>query len=470
MKFLNRLEINSFEYKDKIAYKVLNDEITYGELWKRALYYSLLLKKCGSGPVVIYGNKSVNILITIIACLIARRSYVPIDFCTPVSRIKQIINDCNCSLIISDEKLLIDNVMVKSLEELEDFKDNEIIENENDIAYIIFTSGSTGVAKGVPISYNNLDNFVNWISNIEIIKHSVDWNVLNQASFSFDLSVADLYYSLNNGNTLVSLTKKEQDSYIGIFNLLKNNCINFVVVTPTFMRMCLLDSSFNFNNFPDLKCMYFCGEVLDKSLVKKIFNAFPDIKVINAYGPTEATSAVSYIEIIPSMLVQEDILPVGDMSMLATHIELDNGEIILKGKSVFSGYLKTVGGFYKEDEINCFKTGDLGLIKNNKLYCLGRKDNQIKFMGYRIELEDIEKNIKSIDGVIDCAVVALFDCSNKVKKVKAYLVLENIDIEELKNKLKELIPDYMIPKSFVILEKMPINSNGKIDRKALLKL
>ena len=170
-------------------------------------------------------------------------------------------------------------------------------------------------------------------------------------------------------------------------------------------------------------------------------------------------------------MLNEDILPVGDINNLAVNIEVINNEIVLKGKSVFNGYLNiTTDNVYKEKGINCYKTGDLGYIKNNMLYITGRKDSQIKYKGYRIELHDIENNILQIKDVIDCAVIAKYDENNIVKILKAFVVSKNKDSNYIKEKLKTMLPNYMIPKSIVILDKLPVNLNGKIDRKALSKL
>lgn len=448
---------------NKIVYKYDDRYITYKELYDKCFYYSKLLIKEGSGPVIIYGSKELNTFISIISCIIARRTYIPIDKFIPLERFKNIIRITNSSLIISDEDISIDNVKIKRLEDLELYKnDSDKIQN-NSVAYIIFTSGSTGEAKGVPITYNNLNNFIKWISSLYPLNEYKDVNVLNQASFSFDLSVADIYYSLYNNHTLISYS-----NYNAVFNVIKRESINVCVMTPTFIKMLLLNDEFNISNYPSLKCIYFCGEVLEKRSVLKLFERFPDISIINAYGPTEATSAVCGI-LITKDILNEDVLPVGDIRNSATEISIINNEIVLKGDSVFSGYLGNYkGGYYKDNGINAYKTGDLGYIKNNKIYCKGRLDNQIKYKGYRIELNDIKNNILKINGVIDAEVIAKYTEDNIVKSIKAFVVLDrSVDI---KDELRKLLPSYMIPKSIKVLDKLPINNNGKIDRKALYKL
>ncbi len=452
--------------QNKIFYKVGNESITYKELWNDAEKYAEYLKKQGNAPVIIYGNKELYVVISILACLIANRAYVPLSKQTPLLRIKSIIEQTKSTLMISDE-LIIKDIECCSLEELEKYTNKKTCINNNDIVYIIFTSGSTGIPKGVPISKTNLNNFIDWISNLDDLKILNNINVLNQAYFSFDLSVADFYYSLCNGHTLYAL--ENLNNFEGIYKTFKN--INFAVLTPTFMKMCLLNKEFNEEMYPNFKCVYFCGEVLEKELVKKIFERFPNIKIINAYGPTEATSAVSASNITKNILTEES-LPIGDITNLATTIEIINNEIILKGKSVSNGYINyETSNFYKEDNINCYKTGDIGYIKENKLYFKGRKDNQIKLNGYRVEFEDIEKNMLKIKEIKQCVVLANYTKEHKVKNIKAIITLQqSIGTNNIKTKLKEIIPRYMIPSQIIVVDKIPINNNGKIDRKALKDL
>ena len=424
------------ENPNKIAYKIDNKKITYQDLWDLSLKYSNILKKQGNSPVIIYNKKSIDVVVLILSCLMSRRAYIPLDFSTPKTRIDKIKNSSNSNLVIS------------KLEELDNINHYVDIKNNNEIAYIIFTSGTTGNPKGVPISYSNLDNFTKWISSL--LKYE-NINVLNQASFSFDLSVADLYYSLFNGHTLVSIDF-QNNTYEHIFKIIKEEKINLIVSTPTFMKLCLINPEFNQTNFESLKCIYFCGESLEKELVKKIFEKFSNIRIINAYGPTEATSAISAIEITRKMLDCEEILPVGDINNFATNVEIINDEIVLSGPSVFNGYIND-----KEKIIKYF-TGDVGYVRDGKLYCKGRIDRQIKHNGYRIELDDIEANLKSIDSIEECAVIYKYD----KKIIKAFVVTKKYNkIDDIKEKLQLMLPSYMIPKVIKIIEKMPINKNGK---------
>lgn len=451
----------------KIAYKIDDEKITYKELYSKSLYYSNLLKREGNKPVILYGHKEINMIIGIISCILANRTYIPVELGTPSERIKEIMKISDASLVLTNHR--IEDIKTTRLSTLENYKDKPIIENDNDIVYIIFTSGSTGVPKGVPISKENLDNFVRWISHNSTLSKYKGIKVLNNASFSFDLSVADLFYSLCNGHTLVAYSFNVVNDYDKIFEVYKKERIVFSVLTPTIAKLTLLNPNFNANNYPYLECLYFCGEQLDKSLVNKLIGAFPKIKILNAYGPTEATSAVSMIRIKKNML-DKDYLPVGEVDKSATDIEIKSKEILLKGKSVFNGYLGMKSrNHYKENGVNCYKTGDVGFIDDNELYCLGRKDHQIKYKGFRIELGEIENQLKSINKVKDAIVLSKQNDLGVITTIKAY-VITRLTEEEIKNELRKTLPYYMIPKSFVFLKRFPINKNGKVDRKELSKL
>ena len=467
---LEKLKIVILENSDKVFFDNQNESITYGKLFAKALKYSELLQKQGSSPIIVYGHKSVNMVISIIACLLARRTYVPIDTYMPKKRISKIISLSKADLLIANEKIMINNIDICTLEELDRYQELQVKDNNNNIAYIIFTSGSTGNPKGVPISYDNLKNFIHWISNIQPLCEYKNNIVFNQASFSFDLSVADFYYSLYNGHTLETINKTD-NNYLEIYEILVKKKINTMIITPTFMKLCLINNDFNYMNYRDLKCIYFCGEMLEVQLAKELFKRFPTLKIINAYGPTEATSAVSSILITKDMLDKE-ILPVGEVDKWATKIEIINNEIVLKGPSVFSGYLDNIkGGYYREGNINCYHTGDIGFIKDNLLYCKGRMDNQIKYKGYRIELNDIENNIKSIKGVIDVIVIPKKNEHNIIRFLKAFIIKnESINLNDLKCEIENILPKYMIPKNIQIVDRFPVTKNGKIDREKLSEL
>lgn len=469
---VNKLKYAAQHYSERTAYMYCGNGISYAELWQRANSYASLLQKQGNGSVIIYGHKSIDMIISMLACIIARRTYIPIDTYMPKSRLIEIISTTDASLVIENEAIDVDGIECCGLEELWKYKDHPEYCCESDIIYTIFTSGSTGNPKGVPISNGNLINFTDWISALEPFCGYEGIRVANQASFSFDLSVADIYYSLCNGHTLVAMPGDVQKDFSLIYSFFLDNRIEMTVTTPTFIKLCLLIKEFNAQDLPHIKAMYFCGEQLEASVVKKLRMRFPNCKIVNAYGPTEATSAVSASLITDNDISTDKLLPVGDIEYSATDISIENDEIILKGKSVFGGYIGGIGGgHYMKDGVNCYRTGDIGYINDGKLYCKGRMDSQIKYMGYRIELYDIENNIKALNGVNDAAVIAKYSSDDIVKQICAFVVCdEALNAELIKQKLTAKLPRYMIPARIIILNALPLNENKKTDRRSLALL
>lgn len=453
-----------------IAYTADGNSISYSELYRQAEYYGNLLKRQGTSPVMLLGHKQCDFLVAMLSCIFAQRAYIPIDTSIPLERIKKILTLSSAELVLSfDDKLDYEDFSAFALNDLERYQNCSAKISDNSTAYIIFTSGSTGEPKGVPISYDNLNNFIHWISGIKPLNSYKNITVLNQALFSFDLSVADIYYSLFNGHTLASLDRQDIESFDYVFKTISEKKPELMVITPTFARLCLTDKLFCGENFPFLKCIYFCGEVLEPSTASKLFARFPKLEILNAYGPTEATSAVSATMIAPEMIKYGAALPVGKLGEFATEIEIIDGEIVLKGKSVFGGYLgSSIGGHYREKGVNCYRTGDNGKIEGNLLYCLGRRDRQVKLNGYRIEPDEIESRISSIDGVTACAAVPSYSPSSRLKCINAFVCGTGIDEDMIRVRLKKSLPSYMIPRNIKIVDKLAVNSNGKIDRKALM--
>ncbi|MDY4129460.1 AMP-binding protein, partial [Peptostreptococcus porci] len=269
--------------------------------------------------------------------------------------------------------------------------------------------------------------------------------------------------------------------------------------------MCLNDESFSQELLPELETMLFIGEVLPVPVAKELLDRFPRIKIINGYGPTEATVGISQVSINREHINANKSLPVG-IPMPNSVIKIVNdemeevpkgekGEIVIVGPSVSKGYYKnpeiTNKSFYVEGEsifkekspasaldeklrLRAYKTGDLGSIDDDgNIRFFGRKDFQIKLNGYRIEIEDIENNLRKINE-ISSAVVLPINKNGEVSHLKAIVVLKKGINEsklkktvEIKRELSKLIPKYMVPRSFDFIDEMPLNTNGKIDRKKL---
>ena len=434
---------NSFERNaDKVAFRTDSEEITYKDLWTISKRYAYSLTE-SERPVIVKGGKQIHMLAGFIACLMCSRAYIPCDEDIPPIRLKYLKD-------ISGADTIIDVTYTPADETLEYF------ENNNDsIAYIIFTSGSTGKPKGVPISRNNLKAFLTkFLLKIPALCEQSGGIVLNQARFSFDLSVADIYFSLCSGSTLYALSIESIQNPEELLKSLSGCGASSAVFTPTFAKYCLCMPEFDKKLLPNLKCIFFCGETLEPNTVRKLFDRFEGIKIINAYGPTEATCAVCGVEITLDMC-DMDYLPVGHTNMITCDIEIHNNEIFLRGDSVFSNYLgeKPLEGMYA--------TGDRGEIKDGYIYCFGRKYGYVKYKGHRIEPDEIKNVMMGIEGIEQCEVIAVKNANNTVTGIMAKVVSFVLDEATVKARLYELLPDYMIPKTIKIYNKISFNENGK---------
>lgn len=402
-----------------------------------------------------------------LACSFAGLTYVPVDITIPDGRKKKIIEQVNPKIIIDKE---IENIMDR-----ENYKEiSKIDMKDEDIFYIIFTSGSTGEPKGVQITYSNLKSCTKWLEDICNIENAV---ILNQANFSFDLSVADIYLSLLTKSKHYIIERNIQKDFKILFQELKKSNATFAVFTPSFADLLLVDKNFNKSLMPNLQKILFCGEKLTKNIVNKLYNRFENIQIINSYGPTECTFAVTSTEV-----KQNEEISIGkpkqDVCIYVVDEDLNElneneiGEFLISGKSVGKGYLNpslNKNRFIKFKNEKAYCTGDLGYKKDGNFYYIGRKDKQIKYNGYRIELSEIEKAFYNIEYVEKVIVATTKNDEGKVNKIIAF-VKGNCEIskQELKKEISQTLPEYMIPR-IKIVKTMPINENGKIDEKSLLE-
>lgn len=461
------------------AYTVNDNSYSYKQLYKYVcnIYHFLLKENVTKKPIVVYGHKEIYMKATFIACSLAGITYVPIDESMPKERINQIINQVNpifsVGLDISKEKI---NEIMNTENSIEI---DTIYLKPDDIYYIIFTSGSTGVPKGVKITYKNLDSCINWLNSFIRIKNGV---ILNQANFSFDLSVADLYLSLLTASEHFILNNTFNIDFNNTFEQLKRSNANLAIMTPSYADLLLLDKSFSQELLPNLQTILFCGEKLLKSTVIKLKERFNNLRIINSYGPTECTFAVTSIDINKN-IIDSDEIPVGipkdDVNIYIIDENMNKlqneeiGEIMITGASVGNGYLTNVENnpFIKYNDEKAYLTGDLGYLKNNVLYYVARKDKQIKFKGYRIELSDIEKNLQSLNYIEKAVVIVKKNNENKVQNIIAFVKVkenENQTQLQIKTDILNKLPSYMCPKIKIVKE-FPINKNGKCDERRLLE-
>lgn len=495
--------IDKFAETERVAVKCLGEVLTYKQLKEysnKIAKYLLEEFKDDRTPIIIYGNKENEILPVMMGALKSGRAYVPLDITFPEQRVNQIVNEIKAKIIFNftNNSLEIEDTLELKYDNLKRLlsvmsganisKDNWVKEDEN--CYILFTSGSTGKPKGVQISKRNIDSFTEWFEKY-LKFDECPGSILNQVSYSFDVSVIPIYIGLANGKTLFSLNKDTLDDLHMLLDELINSDIDYWVSTPALAEICSNFDKFNKSNINKLSTFVFAGEVLTKKLVKELMTRFEQTRIINGYGPTEATVLITAIDIDEKMIKSEKSIPIGypiDNCQLDIVDEQGNkvakgekGELIVIGNSVSKGYFNnlemTNKVFFKTIEgKNGYKTGDLAYYQNGIIYYCGRKDFQIKLNGFRIEIEDIENNLRKVGNINNAVVFPIFNEEHKISHLTAYIVLkEENELSNLKNSilikndLKKLIPSYMIPRNIKILKEFPLNTNGKIDRKKLME-
>lgn len=505
MELLDRLKRYNNEKHDIDAF--INgfkmESISYGELsdLSNRIAQFIIDRFHDKKPVVVYGHKSPLMLAAFLGCVKAGHSYCPVDTSMPNERLKDIIEVSGCDLLIKleDTDVACRNVLsafeICDLPECSEIDESKWVSHE-DVFYIIFTSGSTGKPKGVQITANCLDNYLDWMETVAKREGYDSQPVfLNQAPFSFDLSVMDIYTSLYLGGTIFSLDKAVQEDMNLMYNRLKESGVTTWVSTPSFMNMCLINKAFNEEMLSKINSFLFCGEVLTNKTARELQRRFPKAKVINMYGPTESTVAVTEIVVSKEMANADQALPLGTPKP-GTEIfimnneyhypglnEGEKGEIVIAGNTVAKGYLNrpdlTKEKFFtlhtSHGDVQAYKTGDEGWMKGRRLYYSGRIDFQLKINGYRIELGDIENNIIRIKEVKSCVVLPI-EKNGVNKGLVAFVTLtKKIDDEfeyfqSLRKQIMDIIPHYMVPKKYVLLDDMPRTNNGKVDRRALKNL
>lgn len=488
---------NVLEYLENISNdnKVIdkNGSITYKDL-------QVVSKKIGSGlakyvknndPVPVYMEKGIPCLEVFMGSLYAGGFYSLLNAGLPKMRLEQIISVLDVYYVVTDKEHLenakefFPNKELILYEDLVDSEiDDELLSNirtrklDVDPVYANFTSGSTGVPKGVVVGNRSIIDFIdNFTSTFGINETDI---IANQAPFDFDVSVKDIYPALKTGATLVIVPKELFSRPAELIDFLVEHKVT--TMTWAVSALCLISTFHGLDyKVPEtVKRVMFSGEVMPMKHLKEWMKHLPNATFVNLYGPTEITCNCTYhiidrnreYEKIPVGIPfnNEDVFLLDENNKLVVNSEI-KGEICVRGSALALGYYKnkeqTDRAFVK-NPLNdkyieyIYRTGDLGYYENNDLYFGGRKDFQIKYMGHRIELEEIDKAIGGFEGVE--RVCSIF----KEEKSRLYaFYIGDIEVKELHEKLSKELPVFMIPSKFVKLEEMPLTKNGKIDRKKL---
>lgn len=459
--------------------------LTYRELNSRANRLANYLRKLGVRPETLIGiciERSVEMIVGVLGILKAGGAYVPLDPNYPKDRIRLMLEDSNALIVLAKEKTLADLNHHQSKIVCLD-RDWNLIESESEenpfskvapenLAYVIYTSGSTGRPKGVAIEHRSTVAFLNWALSVftpEQLK-----GVLASTSVCFDLSVYEMFAPLASGGAIILV-----ENVLHLPDAPAANEVTLINSVPSAMTELL-----RIKGVPaSVKTVNLAGEPLKPALVREIYALGTVEKVFDLYGPTEDTTYSTYT------LRDEGAATIGRPISNTQAYILDKflqpvpfgipGELYLAGDGLARGYLNRPemtaekfikNPFSKNPSARMYKTGDLArFLPNGEIEYLGRIDNQVKVRGFRIELGEIEASLAAHASVRESVVIAREDAPGE-KRLVAYLAAnrnQTLKSNELREFLKQKLPDYMIPSAFVELEHMPLTPNGKIDKKSL---
>lgn len=486
------------------VYDILGQVHTYGDLKKDSDSLAAQIDRLGlpdKSPVVVFGGQEYEMLATFVALTKSGHAYIPIDSHSALERVAAIVEVAEPSLIIAINDFPLADVAapIFSAEQVQTaFREGASYElshpvQGDDNYYIIFTSGTTGKPKGVQISHSNLLSFTNWMITDKEFATPERPQMLAQPPYSFDLSVMYWAPTLALGGTLFALPSAVTQDFKQLFETILSLPIAIWTSTPSFADMALLSDDFNSQKLPQLTHFYFDGEELTVKTAQKLRDRFPQARIINAYGPTEATVALSAVAVTDEMLQNCKRLPIGYTKADSPTFVIDEegqkvpngqqGEIIVCGPAVSKGYLnnpeKTAEAFFEFEGLPAYHTGDVGSMTDEGLLLYGgRMDFQIKFNGFRIELEDVSQNLNKSKYIDSAVAVPRYNKDHKVQNLLAYVILKDgvaeqfereIDITKaIKEDLQDIMMSYMMPSKFLYRETLPLTPNGKIDIKGLI--
>lgn len=500
---VSRFEDQVDKYPRDTAVKTKYVELSYSELNKSSnQIVRVLCKKFGKGTegVALLFEHGTGMIAGMLGTLKAGKFYIPLDPTYPVKRLVYMLKDSNTGILLTNNrneefacelitasKNKIQSINIDLIDDKRSTENMGIKICPEDFAYILYTSGSTGVPKGVIQKHKNVLHFIRvYTNNLHI--HSQDRLTLF-SSYSFDASVMDIYGALLNGAALYPFNVKEDGNLYHLSLWLKEEKITIYHSIPTLYRHAA-DMLTVEEEFPNIRLVVLGGEAVYSQDVERYKKYFPShCLFINGLGPTESTVTLQYF-INKDMGIGGEAVPVGfpveETSVLLVNEKNEKAPVYGKGEIVFKsdylavGYLNsqekshevfTVDPLTGEDRV--YRTGDIGRrLLDGSIEFVGRKDDQVKINGYRVEPGEIENAIDSME-VICKSVVTCQQNPNGENFLAAYYVEKigcKVDENDLKKSIKELLPHYMIPSVYIRLDDFPQTSSGKIDRGALPKV
>jgi amino acid adenylation domain-containing protein len=478
------------QYANQPAVKGKGGEYSYAQLESRSNRLARQLQQQG-----VTAGQSVGLLLErtcdlpaiILAIWKLGAAYVPLDSSYPVDRVQQILSRANATAVVTyasfndflgefGSKLISIESLKQDLDSVSDVNMTTNLDKDQ-LAYVIFTSGSTGQPKGVEITHGALHNFLNATAITPGIK-TTD-RLLAITTLAFDISLLEIFLPLISGASLVIAEDWQSQDDLALRDLLENESINLLQATPATWRLLLSSGWKAPENF-----RAFCGgEKLARDLAKDLLNQ--KIELWNLYGPTEATVWTSAYQVIAAANDELPSVFLGrPLANTQLHVLDDTGrplpigaygELWIGGSGLARGYLgdetQTQARFtHNREGKKLYRTGDLARWnRHGQIEFVGRVDNQIKLRGFRIELEEIEMQLRKHSAIKD-AVVVLQDFSATDHRLHAFVVYQTSEeptASELRRHLRQALPDYMMPQQFTALAELPLLASGKINRKLL---
>lgn len=488
------------EASDKVAMVIEDGSVTYKDLntkssaiGKMLLTHPLTEKK---GRALIFCEKAVNSIFSIVATTRSGYSYILLDKGTPLSRVREIIDQTSPKVVLFDDGNINDlkdlnvspellTLNVSRVDESIGAEFKSVFAQDDDELYCVFTSGSSGNPKGISIPHHGV---LRLVLNPNYCMLSNENVIAQMNNLGFDATTFEIWGAFLNGAKLVLIEKEHLLSPSVLKEKIQNYRVDTVFITTSLFNQYSMEED---NPFHGVQQILFGGEKVNVECVKNFSRNLPDCQFIHVYGPSETTTFATFYKIDEIELFEEDIpigLPVSDsfINILNQDGSYDLpigvvGELYIGGKGLAKEYInleeetqrkfisfKTSNG----NRSRIYRSGDLAYRNNmgDVIYC-GRKDMQEKIRGYRVELTDIKKKIDKDQFIEDSYITTVQDDFGQ-KQIVAYIKpfeVNKLNISNLKNKLKELLPEYMIPAFFVVVEKFTLTKNGKIDKAKLPK-
>jgi len=481
----------------KIAVVFNGQQLTYQELNQQADQLAHFLLRQNFGPEKTAGiamNRSVHMLVAVVAVFKSGGAYAPIDPNLPADRLTYILEDAGVHVLLTQQDLLekfpegraaivcLDADWPTIAKAPADEPPIEI--HPKNLAYIIYTSGSTGKPKGTLIEHRSLTNYLHWINQSPF--GAAGQSMPQITKLSFDASLKQLLAPLLRGDAVWLVDESALQEPVLLLKEMASKEQVHLNCVPTLWQA-ILDSAGQLNDGDwrqNLKALALGGEAINPELINRTQRELPQVNIFNLYGPSEATANASFAPIVSA-----EEITIGKPIANTRYYILDNflqpvpvgvpGQLFIGGAGLSRGYLNrpelTADAFIPDpfaDEAGArmYKSGDLARFKaDGNVEFLGRLDHQVKIRGFRVELGEIEAALAKHEAVTDCVVAARKDAPG-VTRLAAYVIPQDgakPTVTELRDYLKKHLPDYMVPSFFVMMEKFPLTSTGKLDRRAL---